>query len=147
MGLKRSPSWATKELHDFLRQRADAPFAWGKNDCCLFPADAIRAMTGVDVAAEFRGRYATATGAQWAIRRIAGGKTVGDAAAWCARQHGLPELPNPRFAQRGDLVTLLNADGREMAGIVGLRGHELVTVGEAGLVVFGVEQARRAWRV
>jgi hypothetical protein len=146
MSLTRTPLWATHELHGFLRERAAAPFVWGGNDCCLFPADAILAMTGVDIAAEFRGRYTTAIGAKRAIRSVARGATVGDAVAWCAQQHGLAELPHPRCAQRGDLV-VLEEDGRDMAGLVGLNGRELVAVGEGGLVTFPIEQVKRAWRV
>lgn len=177
MGLTRTPHWATAELHAFLLQRADAPFAWGKNDCCLFPADAILAFTGVDIARDFRGKYRSAAGAMRAITKVAGGRTVGDAVAWCAEQHGLEELAHPRCAQRGDLVTMLNGDGVEMAGIVGLSGRHLITVGQVGrpepfgpeelmqkivvaalvgatepvaregLVTFSIERVKRAWRV
>lgn len=36
--------------------RRSVPFAWGSNDCRLFAADAVQAMTGVDHAAELRMR-------------------------------------------------------------------------------------------
>lgn len=147
MGLQRTPHWARRELHAFLLARADEPFAWGKNDCCLFPADAILAMTGVDLAKDFRDKYSDAAGAMRLIAGVTGGKSVGDAAAWCAAQQGLVELEHPRCAQRGDLVTMLNGDGDEMAGIVGLSGRHLVTVGQPGLVTFSIEKVKRAWRV
>ena len=39
MPFKRTPHWATRELHQFLLERARTPFSWGANDCCLFAAD------------------------------------------------------------------------------------------------------------
>lgn len=147
MPIKRTPHWATRELHDFLVKTAAKPFDWPTHNCCFFPADAIREMTGVDIAADFRGKFHDQASAYAAIRSITGGKTVGDAAAWCAQKHGLEERPNPRFAQRGDLVTLINEDGAEIAAIVSLTGRHLVTVGHAGLMTFSVEKVKRAWKV
>ena len=100
--MKRTEHWATREFHDFLQARASEPFAWGKNDCCLMPADAIQAFTGVDLASEFRGKYNDQASALAAIKSIAGGKTAEDAAAWCASKAGLAEWSHPKLAQRGD---------------------------------------------
>src|SRR6185437_11886108 len=99
MPLTRTKHWATRELHRFLLSRAQVPFAWGVNDCCLFPADAIHAMTGVDIAAGFRGKYHDQAGAFALIRSVTGGSTVADAAAWCAQKHGLRERIHPLMAQ------------------------------------------------
>lgn len=44
------------------------PHAYGVHDCALDAADAVRAMTGIDYAAEFRGRYRSAAGAVRALR-------------------------------------------------------------------------------
>lgn len=152
MSLTRTPHWATRELHAFLLERAKAPFVWGLNDCCLFPADAIASFTGVDLAAAFRGEggtpaYTDLASAMALVEQVTGGgKTVGDAAAWCAAQHGLQELVHPLLAQRGDLVTMMSG-GVEIGGIVHLNGRELVSVGEAGLMVLPITAVRRAWRV
>ena len=48
--LLRRPFWGTRELEQFLLARRSVPFKWGANDCALFVADAIEAMTGVDFA-------------------------------------------------------------------------------------------------
>jgi hypothetical protein len=34
-------------------------FEWGKHDCALLAADAVLAMTGEDLAADYRGKYAS----------------------------------------------------------------------------------------
>ena len=148
MALTRTEHWATRELQQFLLARAKTPFAWGSNDCCLFPADAIEAFTGIDIADDFRNKYATEADAWALIKTVTGGATVADAAAWCANKHGLVEWPQPLFAQRGDLVVIENA-GNLIAGIVHLTGRHVVTMAETGIVKFPITRSliKKAWRV
>jgi len=42
----RLPDWPAR-LDAYLRSRRDLPFAWGTNDCGMFAAGAVEAMTGV----------------------------------------------------------------------------------------------------
>jgi hypothetical protein len=142
----RLEHWATQSFHSFLLERAKMPFIWGTNDCCTFAADAIKSITGADIAAEFRGRYSTKTEAFKLIKQITGGSTVEDAAAYCAAKHGLQELTSPLFAQRGDLVVMVE-NGETLAGVVHLNGRHIVTVGEKGLMVKYITDVKRAWRV
>ncbi len=65
--LKRYPDWPQR-LAEALRQRARSRYAWGQNDCAMFAADAVQAMTGQDFAAMFRGRYRTKRGASQVLR-------------------------------------------------------------------------------
>ena len=152
MALRRTHNWDTRELHEFFLARASEPFVWGKNDCCLFPADGIFAMTGVDIAADFRGKYADKASAFALIRTVTGGATVADAAAWCARQHNMPEWVDasgkslPLMARRGDLVVLEDG-GRTIAGLVALTGRHVISVGEEGLRRLPLNAVLRAWRV
>lgn len=151
MPLTRTTHWATREFHQFLLTHAHTPFAWGTNDCCLFPANAIQAFTGVDLASDFRGKYTDEASAMAQIHSVTGGTTVEDAAAWCAAKHGLVEWvhggsPAPLFAQRGDLVVLEDS-GRLIAGVMHLRGTKAVTVGESGLKLLPLSSLRRAWKV
>jgi hypothetical protein len=144
MTLKRQKHWSTRTYHDFLMESARIPFAWGKHDCALFAADGIRTITGVDIAANFRGKYSDEAGAMAAIKEIAGGSTVADAAAWCAQKYSLMEWPKPLFAQRGDLVIFQAPTGNLVSGLVHLSG-QLVAVGEKGLYLFPVSRILRAW--
>jgi hypothetical protein len=146
MTLTRVEHWDTVAFHEFLLARAGVPFAWGENDCALFVADGIEAMTGVDVAGDFRGQYHSEAEAMDLIRSVTGGETVADAAAWCADRSGMPERVLPLFAQRGDMVVLPDA-GRPIAGLVHLNGRDVVAVGEAGLKRLPLAGVTRAWRV
>ena len=145
--LKRTNHWATRSLHEFLRQRANTAFAWGKNDCALYAADAIKSFTGVDLAADFRGKYNDQATALAAIRNITGGRTVADAAVYAAKKHGLEERKYPLMAQRGDLVLIQNGDGNLIAGIVHLNGRHAVSVGEDGMKRFPITAVKRAWKI
>ncbi len=151
MPLTRTPFWDTREFHAHLLEHARTPFTWGTHDCCMSAANAIQSFTGVDIAADFRGKYSDMESALAAIKAITGGCTVADAVAWCAAKHGLVERPNPLFAQRGDLVLMEQSASdvadQLIAGVVHLSGKHLVTVGEHGLVRFSIHAARRAWQV
>ena len=150
--LKRHEDWPTR-LDQFLAERREQPFIWGRHDCCLFASDAIHAMTGTDVAADFP-PYDTALGARKALKEYAGASSVAELADWIAELYGIREIP-PSFAQRGDVV-LLNRDrlGGELPtpagqtlGIVALDGEEIWAPGEFRLVSVPLEVAERAWRI
>jgi hypothetical protein len=142
--MKKKEHWLTGSFHDFIIERKDVPFAWGTNDCAIFAADAIQSITGVDIAEDFRGLYTTERGAMKAIKKVAGGSTIADAAAYCAEKHGLVEHQYPLMAKRGDLVIIKNRDGKEIAGVIGLNGHPL-SPGDNGLVQFSILDVTRAW--
>jgi hypothetical protein len=147
----RADHWATRAFHDFLLARANAPFAWGSHDCALFAADGVLAITGIDIAADFRGKYTDETTAFEAIKTVCGGETVEDAAAWCAAKHNMPEWPHRLQARRGDLVVLEDPDVpgqvRLIAGLVHLSGRHIVAAGELGLKRIPIEQIKRSWHV
>ena len=146
MGLTRQKHWATRSLHSFLVDNANTKFQWGTWDCALMCADGIEAMTGVDIAADFRGQYHDEASALEAIKTITGGTTVEDAAAYCSAKHGLVELKHPLMAQRGDLVVLEDS-GRVIAGLVHLNGRHIVVAGESGLKRIPITSVKRAWRI
>jgi hypothetical protein len=110
MIINRHQNWVAL-LYAFIEQRKSMGFAWGQNDCCMFAADAVLAMTGVDYAANFRGKYTTKVGAARALRRYGAG-TI---------QATLTELlgaPVSRLnLRRGDVV-LGSLNGQPTAGIL-----------------------------
>ncbi|MBQ4840044.1 DUF6950 family protein [Pseudoalteromonas luteoviolacea] len=100
------------KLQTYLDSCENTPFAWGKFDCCLFVADWLLVRNGVDVAAEFRGRYSTAIGAKRRLTKL----------GFCDIQSVFKHHLKPieiNYAQRGD-VALVEWDGELIGGIVGL---------------------------
>jgi hypothetical protein len=142
--LKRSGTWA-QALYDFLRSRKDTPYAWGTNDCCSFPCDAILSMTGVDVYAEFRDKYTDEAGSVAILQSVAGSDDKLAAIEYVTNKFEMKEVP-PAFAQRGDVV-LLGVDDGFALGIVHLDGINAAAVAAEGLHRVPLTSAIRAWRV
>lgn len=124
-------------LADFIAA-ADRPFRWGSWDCGLMAADCILAMTGIDIAAEFRGRYTTARGA----RRVMRG-SMAEMMARVSSAYGMPEVM-ATLARRGDMVMVDTPLGDALGICVGTR---VACAGPNGLTLLPLSAARRAWRI
>jgi hypothetical protein len=118
-------------------------FQWGRWDCALAVCDAIRALTGVDPGAPYRGTYSSEAEAQ-AIFAKAGG--LANFAAAVASQHGMQEV-RPRLARRGDVVFADNGTPDGALGIVDLSGTCASCVGPRGYRRIPMHRWKRAWRV
>jgi hypothetical protein len=120
---------------EFARGRRNEPFAWGSNDCCLFAADAVIAITGDDPAKDLRG-YSTALQAARIV------KAHGGMAAFASSRLG-PQI-SPLMANVGDVV-LVDIDGRDALGVC--NGMSILGPGPSGLVAHGIGFAKAAWRI
>ncbi len=136
--LTRVEHWPTA-LFDLVEQRMAAPFAWGSNDCCLFAADAVLAITGQDLAADLRGTYSSAQQAARVLKRLGGVAAIPAA-------RGLVEVP-PLMAQRGDLLLMPQQDGQIDCALYVCTGSQACAPGQDGLKFWPIDQAIKAWRV
>ncbi|MBL9046805.1 MAG: hypothetical protein JNK34_05755 [Tabrizicola sp.] len=68
MAAARSADWRTSLLA-FVAEARHRTLVYGEYDCALFAAEAVRVMTGLDLAAPFRGRYTTLEGGLRVLRR------------------------------------------------------------------------------
>lgn len=144
--MTRNHSWV-EDLHHYLAAQVGKAFCWGTHDCALFVCGAIEAMTGIDVAAEFRGRYRSALGAARITRQVTGtGNTVEDAAKYVTAKYGMEQLSAVLLAQRGDVV-LHDGDEGPALGIVSLNGKDALFVTEAAMRRIPLRECRAAWRV
>lgn len=119
-------------LETFIEKRRFEPFAWGSNDCALFAADAVLALTGRDYAQGWRG-YRNEFGA---IKRIV---QFGGLDQMVGSQ--LREI-NPLLARRGDPILFEARDGDALGICI---GDKFAAVGLEGLVFFPMSQCKRAW--
>ena len=103
--MKRLPGWEKKFL-EWLHEARAQRFEWGRFDCCLAVCDCVFAMTGVDIAEGFRGRYSTRREAYERIREFAGG--LKDLCEKRGAESGLLEIA-PQLASRGDIVLVKSA--------------------------------------
>lgn len=133
--MTRLPDWPER-LAEFIESRRHMAFAWGQQDCALFCADAIYAMTGEDVAKGWRG-YKTERGARSRIAKVGGMRAIPSSVGIAEQPIGL--------AQRGDGVLAL-IDDRETFGIIPGNGH-WCGPGPTGLVFRPLSEAIAAFKV
>jgi len=124
MGLQPIPAITRLEnseklLSQYLRERIAAPFVWGQNDCILFAADAVMAMTGTDLAADYRGTYSDEAGAAALLESLGGIESL------ITNSLGIEPHQNWRRAFRGDVVLIDGGNGRLAAAIVADKGEFL----------------------
>lgn len=136
MKLQRLPDWDCRLIAMTIRHLSTPP-EWGVSDCLLTVADAIEAVTGVDLAAKIRGTYDSEIGAAKLLRRRRM-KTVEDALAKL-----LPETGR-LMAQRGDVGTI-EREGTIAAGFLTDRGFAVKD--GRGLVFHPQTAIRRAFKV
>lgn len=117
--LIRLDDWHARLAAEMDRQRRD-PFSWGKHDCAIgFAAGIVEALTGVDLAKGYRGKYASPRGAL----KILSASGADSLSAFVGQR--LPEV-HPAFANVGD-IGIVAADG--------LLDEALCMIDASGLVV------------
>ena len=137
----RRGDWESR-LADFLSSRENLEFKYGVNDCCLFVADAVKVMTGIDPAGDFRGKYKNLLGS----KRILKGLGVRGLVELITRDYGFEEIDNPAFAHRGDVVLVESAPGDTM-GLIDLSRTRVAIPGDEGLVRYELDTIKTAWRI
>lgn len=110
------------------------PFAWGQNDCAVFAAAFVHAITGEDFAP--KRRHKTELQAARELKKRGG--LIGIATA--ALGASLP----PLFAGVGDVV-LSKAGERDMLAIC--NGSTCMAPGPNGIVYLSMATASMCWRV
>jgi len=124
-------------LVDAVEGARDRPFQWGVHDCATWAFDVRLALTGIDSADAWRGKYRTEKGATRMLRLL-GCKTVKDLADSILGD----ALPTALFAQRGDIVL----GGPEQALGVCI-GSDALFLQPSGLVALPIRNCLKAWRV
>ena len=135
------PHWERRLVAAIETARA-RPFAWGRHDCPTFAFETRTALTGgADVAALWRGRYATALGGQRILRRLGWGSLE-------AMGHALlgEPLPSVHLAQRGDLVLAGSGSGSG-SGFGICLGAQAAGMAPEGLVMRPLAECFLAWKV
>jgi len=138
--LKRKFQWE-RTLANRIWTARELTFAWGKFDCAIWTADWIRDATGVDPAANYRGKYSDEAGAAAIF-----GSDLGAFAATIAAQIGAPEVRRT-FARRGDIVFVDNGTPAGCLGVVNLCGQRAACVMQKGMTLVRMERWRRAWQI
>jgi hypothetical protein len=142
--MTRLPAWPGL-LDRFISENRHRHFAYGSFDCCLWVCDCIQVMTGVDVAAEFRGRYNSRTGALRRIREVTGASSVRKVVEHVTAAQGMVPAPVLNLG-RGD-VGLIRRSRDYSLGIVALDAARLIVAAASGLEWIPLTMATAGWRV
>lgn len=130
--VERLSDWRS-HLDAYLDEKVRVPFEYGTNDCALFAAGAVLAMTGFDPAESFRGRYHTRAQAYRTLMSRGYGKVEEIARSFFREIH-------PSRAQIGDLAVI-----RSAVGVVG--GSMVFVLRENGLGQVPLALATTAFEV
>ena len=136
--LQRLPDWPLR-LEALLAARATQPFAWGSQDCATFAADAVQALTGVDVAPPHLRQHRHARAALRSLRRHGGLHGIAQAAL------GTPIAP--ALAGVGDVLLTLPSAQSHHPMLALCNGASAIAPGPQGLVSLGLGHVSHAWRV
>lgn len=130
--MSRVPNWSTK-LFDFVADPINQTFVWGSNDCVLFAANTVLAITGVDHLFDLRGSWHDEFSAMRQLRAHGGLYEA-------VRSRMGEPLANPNFVQRGDIAMIPGERGALLAVSVGdhyvmpSAAHGLVRVRPASII-------------
>ena len=130
--MRRISTWEQR-LSDYIASKLNEPFEYGVNDCSLFSAGAVEAMTEEDPMPEFRGKYDSLL---TSVRVI---QDAGFADLEAVIDSKFPEVPIG-FAKRGDLAF---HDGS--VGVI--IGNEAVFVSDDGLIRTPRSEWTKTWAV
>lgn len=130
-------------LFEFLEQAGRTPFVYGDHDCLLYPSNWCRAVTGIDPAADFRGRYHTHIGALRILNREGGLLALAERQMTAA---GLADVA-PDAVVAGDVAVVRapRPDGRLAHVGAVFTGRLWSALGVTGLVA-GPFIPDKAWR-
>ena len=132
---KRTHDWQIR-FEAFIAARRAQPFAWGLNDCAIFAADCVQAITGSDPAPAGLRLHKTEKQALRALQRHGGLSGIATAAL------GQPAPVSQ--AKTGDVV-LVKVGKRDALAVV--NGGTALGPTASGLVSVGLDTATLCWRV
>lgn len=132
--VQRLPDWPER-LAAFIDGRRCVPFAWGRNDCVLFAADALHTVTGQDPLAAVRGQWASEAQALQVLRHHRG-------LAWAVLATLGRPLRSAALAPRGAVV-LARMRGLPILGVQ--LGAVWCAPGPCGLEFRPAAEVRLAW--
>ena len=135
--IARLPDWRAR-LRAYLEAVARASFRPGAHDCALFVAGGIEAMTGEDLAADWRGSYRSLKAGR---AKLAEQGCPDLASLAAARFEEVPAI----FAQEGDVAILRDARGDHAFGLV--QGALIYVLRKDGLGLVPLTDAERAFRI
>ena len=134
---ERLEGWE-RRLERVIQAAENEPYVLGVHDCFRVACQAVEALTGVDLWAQWAGRYRTQHEAHQLVTDYGGGF---DGAF--SKLFGT-EPVNPLLAQRGDILKF-EQNGIPHLGVC--RGRVAVVLGEYGLLSVPLRSCTHVWKI
>lgn len=134
--MKKLNNWLPN-LQVLVEESRNKSFVYGQHDCCLFGADVVLAQTGIDLAADYRGKYKTLAGG---IKLL---KKAGYADQIDFLEKHLEEIPTA-FASVGD-IGVVSFEGMDSVCVV--IGAFAAAITETGLINVDTTNLTRVFKV
>ena len=129
----RKPDWEN-ELNKYLNTLNKKVFQFGKYDCCIFVADAMLAITGIDHMAEYRNKYTTLDEGNSLLQ------TVGKRSLYRTLTAKFGKAQKGVYGKKGDV-----AYHEDCCGLV--IGRYAMFIGEKGQVIIPIKSVQRIFKV
>ncbi len=138
--LQRKDLWVSA-YHAAIEEVRRTPFSWSSHDCVVgLAARVVLAITGIDLAAQWRGQYDDAISAYRVLQEL-GCSTVADLAA-----NFLPEYEHQAQAHLGDIAAI--PTDTLFGHVLGVfNGENVAVLTEQGLGWYPRRAVTRAFRV
>lgn len=146
--LTRIHNWESA-FGKLAEQKLREPFSWGVNDCVLMAMDFVQAITGIDLAIDYRGQYNTCTGAARQIIRFLREHNTQEHGSFYtfvsiqSDQHGITEIPVCK-AGRADICFYNGSRATQGAALGICLGAQCLFAGGS---LIPLTQCLRAWRI
>jgi len=127
-------------LSEYLKSVRTKPFKWGEHDCVLHACNGLKAVTGTDIAAEWRGTYDSALSAKKIIKKCFDGDMDNGFTRFLGEPHS-----NALKACRGDVVRITE-NGEHTYGIIDDTGrHAVMITVKEGLMKISLSEIEKVW--
>lgn len=141
--VRRTTDWRLK-LSNFIVSHRLLDFDRATHDCVRFSADAVMAMTGVDLAEGIRDKYHDDLSAAKYMKRSGGFLKIMEEQM---ARFGIEEIDVSR-AKRGDLCYFhILEDGKGHEALAVSNGLFSITPGKHGLVQLTTSKANKVWSI
>lgn len=139
--ITRKNDWPIR-LSNYLEKVKDKKFKWGTHDCVMHSVNAVRAITGTDLATGYRKLYRTEEKAREIVKHLFGDNTD-NMFIECLGSYSY----KVKKARRGDIARITFGD-QKAYGIVDDTGRFVAMVSpKDGLVRLPLKKAELYWRV
>lgn len=126
-------------LTEYLEGKKCQNFKYGYNDCALFAAGAIEAMTGEDIAANYRGKYSTYIGG---LRKV---RADGYQYHFSIFEDKLTEIP-VSFATCGD-IGFYKTEFDGIYSVCVVLGHKTAVIADNGFSLVDTTDLYKTFRI